>query len=151
MKKFKFKFSPLIWTLLFVVLGLCLAGLGFNVFNLINYIPLGATKIVIYALMIALITFLIVLDVSIILFGYFTIDDKLLCAKFGLIKTKISIDKITNVVLQKKDGKLVVYASDEKYLVVVIAPELYDDFVLALRAKNKSIAYNVKENDGDPV
>ena len=146
MKKFKFKFSPLIWTLLFVVLGLCLAGLGFNVFNLINYIPLGATKIVIYALMIALITFLIVLDVSIILFGYFTIDDKLLCAKFGLIKTKI-----TNVVLQKKDGKLVVYASDEKYLVVVIAPELYDDFVLALRAKNKSIAYNVKENDGDPV
>lgn len=151
MKKFRFKFSPLIWTLLFVVLLLSFAGLGFNIFNLVIYLPKGVGKTVIYSIMIVLILLLITIDLSIIFGGEFTIGDKFLTAKFGFIKSKIKLSDIYAVVLYKKDDKLVVYAKDDKYLVIVIAKELYDEFLISLRKKNKSITYDVKEKDIDPV
>ena len=151
MKKFKFKFSPLVWTLLFLVLALSIAGLGFNVFNLINYIPRGAGKIVVYAVMIVLIIFLMVIDLSIIILGAFVIDDEFLTARFGIIKTRLKVKDITSIILNKKTNKLVAYTKDDKYLVVVINESEYDDFVLYLRKKNKSILYDVQEKDIDPV
>lgn len=151
MKKFRFKFSTLVWVLLFVVLLLSFAGLGFNIFNLVNYIPKGAGKILIYSIMIMLIIFLIAMDLSIMIFGSFIINDDYLIARFGIVKTKFKIKDITAIILHKKDNKLVVYEKENKYLVIVINQSEYDDFVLFLRKKNKSIIYDVKEKDIDPV
>lgn len=151
MKKFRFKYSNLTWTLLFVVLGLAIAGLVLNIVNLINYIPKGTGSIIIYSTMIFLITLLMVIDLSVILFGFYTIKDNELNSHFGIFKTTYDVNKITHVVLHKKDNKLVVYTSDEKFTVIMIHPSLYESFVLSIRNQNKSITYNVKENDGDPV
>ena len=148
MKKFTFKYTPTIWVLLSVVLGLTLAGIGFNVFNLVNYIPSGTTNTIIYSVIIALVSVLMVIDISFMVAGRYLIKDKVLFVCFGFFKSKISLDDVRAIVLFKKSNKLVLYYGQDKYTVIMIADTLYDDFVIAIRKENKKILFST-EFDGE--
>ena len=148
MKKFAFKYTPTIWVLLSVVLGLTLAGIGFNVFNLVNYIPSGTTNTIIYSVIIALVSVLMVIDISFMVAGRYLIKDKVLFVCFGFFKSKISLDDVRAIVLFKKSNKLVLYYGQDKYTVIMIADTLYDDFVMAIRKENKEILFST-EFDGE--
>lgn len=148
MKKFTFKYTPTVWVLLSVVLGLTLAGIGFNVFNLVNYIPSGTTNTVIYSVIIALVSVLMIIDISFMVGGRYLVKDKVLFVCFGFFKSKISLDDVRAVVLFKKSNKLVLYYGQDKYTVIMIADTLYDDFVSAVRKENKKILFST-EIDGE--
>ena len=148
MKKFAFKYTPTIWVLLSVVLGLTLAGIGFNVFNLVNYIPSGTTNTIIYSVIIALVSVLMVIDISFMVAGRYLIKDKVLFVCFEFFKSKISLDDVRAIVLFKKSNKLVLYYGQDKYTVIMIADTLYDDFVMAIRKENKKILFST-EFDGE--
>lgn len=149
MTKFRFKLPPTIWVLLSVVLALALAGLGLNIFNLINYIPSGATATVIYSIIIVLVSALLIIDLSIMLGGKYSINSTTLFTHFGIFKSKIEIKEVSGFVYFKKSKKLVLYYGTNKYTVIMIDEGQYDDFVLALRKVDKRITYNTQIDGED--
>jgi DNA mismatch repair ATPase MutS len=72
------------------------------------------------------------------------IKDGYLYTYFGFVKNKTPVSEIVEVTKFKKSNKLVVYFSTEEYTVIVIAPEFYDEFVMAIRNANKSIVYDAR-------
>ena len=149
MTKFRFKLPPTIWVLLSVVLALAIAGLGLNIFNLINYIPSGAMATVIYSIIIVLVSALLVIDLSIMLGGKYSINNATLFTHFGIFKSKIEIKEVSGFVYFKKSKKLVLYYGTNKYTVIMIDEGQYDDFVLALRKVDKRITYNTQIDGED--
>ncbi len=148
MKKFNFKYSTTVWVLLVLILLLCGAGLLWNVFNLTQYV-FYVSKIILYSILILINLFLVVLVISVMLYGKYVIEEKYLYAYFGFIRSKIEISNIVEITHFKKSDKLVIYFKDAKYTVIVISPEYYDDFILAIRNINKSIFYDVKVDGED--
>lgn len=139
---FKFKYSALVWVLLACVLALSLVGLIWNAYNLIYFINSSVDKITSYSLIVLAIGALFVIALGVVFFGRYTVKNGVFCMHLGFFATKYSTDEITEIVHFKKSDKLVVYFSDQKYMVVMIANENYDNFVLALRNQNPKIAYN---------
>lgn len=143
MKDFKFKYSPAIWVLVALVIITSAIGFGWNVFNIIVTKEQGF-KVVSYYIIAVLSLALLVLSISIAIYGKYIIKNGFLYSFFGLVKSKIEIKKIVEIVHFKKSDKLVVYLDNNDYTVIVISPELYNDFVLAIRNENSSIKFDIK-------
>ena len=150
MKKFRFNYSVAVWILLSLVLVLTCAGLGLNLFNLIEYSKLGAVKIALYSVIVLLNLALVVMDVSVMVYGCYVIKDGALYSNFGLIRTKSDVKDIVQISHFKKSDKLVVYFKDAKYTVIIICPEKYDDFIFSIREINPAILYESRI-DGEDV
>ncbi len=148
MKKFRFEYSKLIWILLLVVFALVSAGITWNIFNLIEYSFAGTFKIVSYALIVALLSLLLIIVISIMLCSKYVVKDGFVHVWFGIFKSKTNVKDISCFVLFKKSNKLVVYFKDDKYAVILLSPDKYDDFVLSVREFNHEIAFRT-EIDGE--
>lgn len=154
MKSFKFKYANSVWALLVLVLALSIAGLCWNVFNLIEYCMIGFTrvgafKIVVYGLLVLMLVILTAIVVSVMVYGRYVIKGEFIFTCFGFIKSKVAISEITTITHFKKSDKLVMYFKDEKYSVIVIAPDRYDDFVLAVREVNSAIRFDARIDGED--
>ena len=145
MKQFKFKYSNLVYVLLFVTLALSLAGVVWNIFNVLSFVKIGNTlKAVSSSIIAVLALILAVVVLSVVFYGRYVIKDGYLYTYFGFFKNKTPVNEITGITHFKKSNKLVVYFCTDEFSVIVIAPEKYDDFILALREANKSIVYDAK-------
>ena len=144
MNKFKFKYSALVFILLILSLALCVAGIVWNIFNAIQFANVNTIKLI-SSLVIVVLTFvLLVFVLSVLFYSRYVIKDGYLYTYFGFIKNKTPVSEIVEVTKFKKSNKLVVYFSTEEYTVIVIAPEFYDEFVMAIRNANKSIVYDAR-------
>lgn len=146
---FKFKYTPLVWALLILVAVFSVAGIAWNIYNLVYFLYAGALKIITYSLLICVTIALAVLAFSVIFFGRYTISDKELIMHLGLFKNKTNIDDVVQITHFKKSDKLVVYFADAKYSVLLIAPSEYEHFVLSLRAKKPSVIYDSRIDGED--
>ena len=150
MYKFKFKYSTLVYVLLILTLALSLAGVIWNIFNVFSFAKIGNTFKLVSSSIIAVLALIIFIFVlSVIFYGRYVIKDGYLFTCFGFLKNKTSVKEIIGVTHFKKSNKLVVYFCTEEYTVIVIEPERYDDFVLALRDLNKAIVYDAKIDGED--
>lgn len=149
MKTFRFKYSLTVWILLSLVLIFTITGLIWNVFNLIEYSWAGTFRIVTYALIILIIGFLAVLVLSVMLYGRYVIKDGYIYTYFGFIKSKTDIKDVVQITHFKKSDKLVIYFKDKKFTVIVIAPELYEKFILAIREENHAVVYDARIDGED--
>ena len=149
MKKFKFDYSTPVWVLLFIVIGLSIAGAVWNIYNVISFSKVETFKAVLYSLSVVLVLFLLVLAVSVCLYGCYTFNEKHLISHFGIISTKIELTNIVAITHFKKSNKLVIYLKDNKYSVIIISPSDYDDFIGTLLKLNVQIAYSSQENEGE--
>ena len=149
MKSFRFKYSSTVWVLLFLVLILSVAGVLWNVFNLIEYSWAGTFKIAVYTLLVIMTGALTILVLSLMVYGKYVIKNNCLYTCFGVFKNKTPIKEIIQITHFKKSDKLVMYFNDNKYTVVVIAKENYEQFVLAVREVNPSVIYNAKIDGED--
>ena len=144
MNKFKFKYSALVFILLILSLALCVAGIVWNIFNAIQFANVNTIKLI-SSLVIVVLTFvLLVFVLSVLFYSRYVIKDGYLYTYFGFVKNKTPVSEIVEVTKFKKSNKLVVYFSTEEYTVIVIAPEFYDEFVMAIRNANKSIVYDTR-------
>ena len=91
---------------------------------------------------------LIVLLVSILIRSVYTITDKEIVLWFGIIKSTYKIADIESVHLFTKTNKLVLYFKNERYTVIVVKPEWYNEFTKEILAKNDRIRYDVSVTDG---
>ena len=148
MKKFRFKYSLTVWLLLALVVALSLGGLAWNVFNIIQYAWAGAFKITVYALIVAITAFLAIFASSVMIFGFYIVKNGYLYTQFGFIASKVKLSDIVQITYFKKSDKLVAYFTDQKYTVIVIGSQDYDEFIKTLRGINPQITYNA-EIDGE--
>ena len=149
MKSFRFKYTILIWTLLSAILCLSLAGIGWNIFNVIEFSRLNAIKTTTYSIILAFSVLLSMIVISVMVYGKYVIKEDKLYTCFGFIRTKIDVQKITAIIHFKKSDKLVIYFEENKYAVVVISVAEYDNFVCALREVNPKILFNIKIDGED--
>ena len=72
------------------------------------------------------------------------IKDGCVYIRFGFIRSKIKIDNVVQFSHFKKSNKLVMYFKNAEYTVIIISPEEYESFILAVRDINQRIIYDVK-------
>ncbi len=149
-KSFRFKFNKLTWVLLALVLVICLAGVGYNVYSLINALKrvYYVQKIIITSIILALNVFLVAFVVSVIVFSKYVIKDGCVYNYLGFVRGKSRIDEIIQITHFKKSDKLVVYFNDQRYTVVVISPTEYDEFISIIREINPKVYYT-SQIDGE--
>lgn len=142
MKEYKFKFLPSVKILLAIITLVCLGGVAFNTYNLINYVKVNSFRIwttgVILLVNLALTIFIIMVILN---SKYKILNDKIVL-RFGFFKSIYQINEIVSFSHFKKSDKLVMYFTDAKWTVVVIAPQDYDNFIKAVRDNNSKILFS---------
>lgn len=148
MKTFKYKFSKLIYTLIYVGIALCVVGFGINLYFCITVGISSAANpvypIIQYAAMFFVSVLLFVLLISILISSYYAVEGKHFKTCFGLIKSSYNIEDIETIELDRTTNKLSVYFKNGNYIVVVVKEEWYNDFVQAILDVNSKIEYSIK-------
>lgn len=148
MKTYKFRLSKLVLALLIAALAASFGGIGFTAYRIyrlgFSTVLLGIQHVVI---LIACVLLIVIL-VSILIRSCYKITDKEVLLWFGIIKSAYKIADIESVHLFTKTNKLVLYFKNERYTVIVVKPEWYNDFIKELLSKNSKIRYDVSTTDG---
>lgn len=149
MKKFRFKYSPLVLTLLILVVAFSIAGLILNIFNVIEYAKFGSDKLFTYSITLFLDFLLTVFALSVLFYGYYVIKGDKFYAFFGFIRSSFQIKDIISFAHFKKSDKLVAYFKNGKYTVIVIDKNEYDAFITEIRKINPEILFESKIDGED--
>lgn len=155
MKIFKYKFTKLTISLIYIGIALCVVGLGLNVYALMTSNISESANIVYpiiqYTLMFLIPIALLVILISLVFSSYYSINGKTLKTSFGIIKSKYDISEIQSIVLDRTNNKLSVFMKDNTFFVIVVKEEWYEDFIDTLCKANPLIEYTIrsKENDID--
>ncbi len=144
---FRYKFNILIWILLALVLVLCLAGIGLNAYGIISIIKNGDSGAALKVIMLAVSLFLSAYIVSVMAHTKYVIKNGFIYTYFGFIRIKVNVNKITQFSHFKKSDTLVAYFDDERYTVIVISPDKYDDFIKGTRKFNPKITFDWQSED----
>ena len=148
MKTYKFRLSKLVLALLIAALVASFGGIGFTAYRIyrlgFSTVLLGIQHVVI---LIACVLLIVIL-VSILIRSCYKITDKEVLLWFGIIKSTYKIADIESVHLFTKTNKLVLYFKNERYTVIVVKPEWYNEFTKEILAKNDRIRYDVSVTDG---
>ncbi len=149
MKTYKFKLSKaaVILTLAGILLGL--GAIGFTVWRIYRTGFSEPLYIIQHVVLLLVGTIAIVIFASILIRSVYKITDKEIVLWFGIIKSTFKISDIESLHLFTKTNKLVIYFKDEKYTVVVVKPDWYNEFCKEILARNEKIRYDVSVSDSD--
>ncbi len=149
MKSYKFRFSKLIFILAIAAIAVAAGGgIGWTVYRMINIGFQTVTLGIQYVVLLLVSVLIIVLLTSILIRSSYKIKDKEVVLWFGFIKSSYKIADIESVHLFTKTNKLVLYFKNERYTVIVVKPEWYNEFIKELLSKNDKIRYDVSTSDG---
>ena len=149
MKTYKFKLSKaaVILTIAGILLGL--GAIGFTVWRIYRTGFSEPLYIIQHVVLLLVGTIAIVIFASILIRSVYKITDKEIVLWFGIIKSTFKISDIESLHLFTKTNKLVIYFKDEKYTVVVVKPDWYNEFCKEILARNEKIRYDVSVSDSD--
>ncbi len=146
MKKYKFKFSPVLSALLVLLLAVSLLGFTLNLISFFNPLSngyLGVKPIIFAVLCLALI---LTAMLTLFLSGY-KIKNNELYFFVGLIKIPLDINQILLIKEVNKKRLFLVY-KDGKFTAIIIKEKEFSTFTKALRDINPKIVYESAENQG---
>ena len=141
-KKFRFKFSPIVYVLIFIVTAICIIGAGGSAYNLFSSTSQLDLKKTVQIITLILDLFILMFALSIVFFGYYKITDKKLIARFGFIYSSYEYKNVKSIATYKKIDKLVLYYS-KSYMVIVIDKNDNDEFIKTLREVMPNIPYEI--------
>ena len=144
MKKFKFKFSPVLITMLILLLAVSVLGLTLNLirfFNTLSSEYLGVKPIVFAVL--SLVLFLTA--VLTLFFSGYKIKNNELYFFVGLIKITLDIKKVLLIKELNKKRLFLVY-NDAKFTAIIINQKEFSSFIKTLKEVNPKIIYESAEN-----
>lgn len=147
MKKFTFKYTKVLWLLTIALLLIALAGLAFNIYYLVQFWSAGISNLISYFLLILINLTLLVFCGGLMFFRNYTISKEHLFTRFGILKFKVKLLDITEVIIYENLKKLVVYFADAKYTVIIIDQADFDKFASALKENNPAIFITKKSQD----
>lgn len=149
MKKFRMK-QP-VYIVVILALGV-LCGLFAAVVNIVKAARTPAVNIshlLLLILLVALALFLLVLCAGVLVYPYYQVKNGKLYSVMGILHTSYDLSDVTELVYFKAQGKLVMYLSSEKFVVIMLPEQKHEDFVKALREVNPQIVYDNKINEND--
>lgn len=154
MKIFKFKFTKLTMAFIYAGIVLAIAALGITIYNFIRaeyvYSNSAIYTIIGYAAMLIVSVLLLIILISLLLSSYYAVGDNTLKTSFGIIKSKFKIDDIEKVVLDRSTNKLAVYFKNQTFVMIVVKPDWYEDFVNELLKCNPGIEYIINSLKNSP-
>lgn len=106
-------------------------------------------KIFSHAAMVVITALLIIFVLSVMVYGRYVLTDKYFVQYFGFIKIKTPIKNLVQITHFRKSDKLVLYFDDQKYTVIVIDKNYYDQFVMCVREVNSSVIFDVQIDGED--
>ncbi|MCQ2387213.1 MAG: hypothetical protein MJ066_02050 [Clostridia bacterium] len=136
-KRFKFVFTPIIFTLILIVNALLIAGIILNVINLTNFDQLS--RIIPCYIFIVLSAVLIILSISALIKRNYFLTSEYIVLRLGLIKLKTKLTEVIEI--KKFKNALVIYLKNEKYFLVLISESDYNDFIAEIIKNNGNINY----------
>lgn len=154
MKTFKYKFTKITISLIYIGILLCFAGIGINLYSVLtSNISEEANPlfpIIRYTLLFLIPLVLLVLLISLILSSYYSIDERFLKTSFGIIKSKYDLKEIQAIMLDRTNNKLSVYLKNNSFFVIVVKEDWYEDFIDTLCKSNPQIEYTIRSKENDP-
>lgn len=146
-KRYRFRFSPLILSVLILGVVLCLAGIGLTTWQLIDFLKEDHSSVygwMTYFLMYFASVSLAVLLTAILIRSQYVVTKTHVILQFGLVKTKYEIKKIFSLKLFRGSNRLTVYFDDFKtnFAVIVVKDTWYDDFIKTLTERNPRIEFD---------
>ena len=149
MKSYKFKFSKLALVLIILALVAALGGIAYTIYRIYLY-GFSTPMLIIQHVVVLLVALLvIVIFSSLLIRSVYKITDTEIVLWFGIVKQTFKIADIESVHLFTKTNKLVLYFKDEKYTVIVVKPDWYNEFTKEIIARNDKIRYDVSTTDKD--
>lgn len=154
MKIFKFKFSKLTTAFIYAGIVLAVAAFGITLYNVIKadyiYTDKAIYSIIGYVAMFIVSVLLLVILISLLFSSYYSLGGDELKTSFGIIKSKFRISDIEKVILDRSSDKLAVYFKDESFVMIVVKPEWYEEFVNELLKCNPKIEYIINSVKNSP-
>lgn len=144
MKKFKFKFSPVLITMLILLLAVSVLGLTLNLIRFFN--PLSSEYLGVKPIIFAVLSLVLFLTaVLTIFFSGYKIKNNELYFFVGLIKITLDIKKVLLIKELNKKRLFLVY-NDGKFTAIIINQKEFSSFIKTLKELNPKIIYESAEN-----
>ncbi|MGN1235585.1 MAG: hypothetical protein ACI4U2_06360 [Christensenellaceae bacterium] len=139
MKTFKFKYTPVMKTLLIASLLLSTAGFALNLWRFFSIGPHNVYDWIQYVLLLVVTVLCPTIVVPMMIRSEYVVTERELLIRFGLIKTSVKLADVEKLSLDKASKKLSVWMKDQTFQVVIVDPEWHDDFVAAMRERQPKI------------
>ena len=149
MRTFRFRFSKLIILLQIAAMVLAAAAIAYTVYRMITLGFSDASLIIQYVLLLLFGVGAIVIFSAMLIRSVYIVGKNEIVLRFGLIKSVYKIKEIESIRLFSKTNKLVLYFKNEKYTVISVKPEWYNDFIREVLSHNLNIRYDVSITDKD--
>lgn len=149
MRTFRFRFSKLIILLQIAAMVLAAAAIAYTVYRMITLGFSDASLIIQYVLLLLFGVGAIVIFSAMLIRSVYIVGKNEIILRFGLIKSVYKIKEIESIRLFSKTNKLVLYFKNEKYTVISVKPEWYNDFIREVLSHNLNIRYDVSITDKD--
>ena len=114
--------------------------------NIISIVNDGNSflRVLSYSIILAISVFMLVASLLMLLTAHYKITDTYMITSYGIIKERLPINLINSVSIFKTSDNLVVYYNENKYQVVLISADEFDEFIVALRNANPNISLDIK-------
>ncbi len=144
-KRFPFRFTPFICFLLILGVALCLASFGLTTWYFTDFIKgdiSSAYEWIKYVLLYGVSVAGTVIFLSILIRSEYLLTAQKLRIRFGVIVSSYDLKSIRSVKHLRGSDKLAVYFERDKYMMIVVNPSWYDDFVKSLLERNPKIGFD---------
>lgn len=146
-KRYRYRFSPLLFMLLIAALALCVVCFALTTWFFSDYLVNGNLSVllewlkyfILYAASVGVGAFI----VSVLACSEYLLSDDALTVRLGFFRSRTPLEKIHSVHHFRGANKLVAYFDSVKtdYLIIVIKESYYGDFVRELTLRNERIYF----------
>lgn len=140
-KTYKIVFTKTVICLAIAVLALCIASIGFSLYQLIHFGVGGFTDYLKYPFLMLISVFCIALVISILVKSQYIVTERDLISQYGFIKSKFDVKKINSILLDTDTNKLTL-SFDDQYCVLSVDNQWTEELVRALLKINPQIDYS---------
>lgn len=138
---FKYRYTPLMLTLMVVAYLLCGVGIALSVLRAVRSHMTNFLDALNPILLIGVCVFCIVTLTCMLIKSQYFVENDCYYTQFGFIKSKFSIASITSMILEPSTNKLTVY-NGEQYYTHTLSALWRDAFIKALLAIKPDIEYS---------
>ncbi len=149
MRTFRFRFSKTIILLQIAAMILAAAAIVYTAYRMATVGFGSASLIIQYVVLLLFGVLALVIFSAMLILSVYVVGKKEIVLRFGLIKTVYKIKDIESIRLFSKTNKLVLYFKNEKYTVISVKPEWFNDFIREVLSHNLNIRYDVSITDKD--
>lgn len=149
MRIFRFRFSKTIILLQIAAMILAAAAIVYTAYRMATVGFGSASLIIQYVVLLLFGVLALVIFSAMLIRSVYVVGKKEIVLRFGLIKTVYKIKDIESIRLFSKTNKLVLYFKNEKYTVISVKPEWFNDFIREVLSHNLNIRYDVSITDKD--